>query len=266
MDVIEVRDEALREDLARSAESVAAIFSKADLIRAGAGYDLVHKPLYKRQGLSEAVRFAHQASAAGATAFVVGPVHVMTAAHCIDRNMLDETRFVFGYRVEEGGSTRLHVPDAWVFRAKALIEWQYEPTTGRDWAIVEVDRPIGRAPLRLRYDQPVRMEETVYYLGHPRGLPMKYGGIAQVIDLGTDVFFRANIDSFKGASGAPVFDADHRVVGIHVRGIVESVLDKTSMSVFDRVVQTGSPEAIGEDVVRVSQVPKPKLQSIGALL
>jgi V8-like Glu-specific endopeptidase len=59
-------------------------------------------------------------------------------------------------------------------------------------------------------------------IGYPSGLPAKLAGGAKVFGTASPFFFSANLDTFGGNSGSPVFNAgSNRVVGILVRGAAD---------------------------------------------
>jgi hypothetical protein len=61
--------------------------------------------------------------------------------------------------------------------------------------------------------------QAVHVIGHPVGLPAKYAPNATVRDNAPAAFFVANLDTYGGNSGSPVFNSDtHEVEGILVRG------------------------------------------------
>ena len=57
-------------------------------------------------------------------------------------------------------------------------------------------------------------------MGHPSGLPLKVTAGATVRSHKRD-FYVANLDSFEGNSGSPVFNENYEVAGILVRGEVD---------------------------------------------
>ncbi len=61
-------------------------------------------------------------------------------------------------------------------------------------------------------------------IGHPVGLPTKFAGEAVVRSNQQSAFFVANLDTYGGNSGSPVFNSDtHEVEGILVRGETDFV-------------------------------------------
>ena len=261
-DIVMIEDSSLRETVARSALSVAAVFHQDSLVDVHGGVGLVAEVAANKFNLVPTTRFHDQPTAAAGTAFVVGEYHLLTAGHNIAIGNQATRRFVFGYQVDETGEARLQVPKDWVYQPEKVE--RVRDSTGADWALVKVDRKLDRPPLTLRRTE-IKKGEQVYYIGYPRGLPIKYAGEARVLDPGAGPYFRANLDTFKGSSGSPVFDAEHRVIGIHVRGIKESEqVDGGGWT--DRRVTTGEGDAVGEEVTKISAIRDDLLQeAIGAL-
>src|SRR5262249_37357901 len=66
--------------------------------------------------------------------------------------------------------------------------------------------------------------QAVHVIGHPSGLPAKFAGGAAVRNNQPNAFFVANLDTYGGNSGSPVFNSDtHVVEGILVRGDADFV-------------------------------------------
>ena len=64
----------------------------------------------------------------------------------------------------------------------------------------------------------VKTAQGVYVIGHPCGLPLKYVPDAEVRENAAASFFVANLDTYGGNSGSPVFNAqNNKVEGILVR-------------------------------------------------
>lgn len=87
----------------------------------------------------------------------------------------------------------------------------------RDWVVLRLARPVRHlgtlAPLPLGT---AASGDAVYTLGYPCGLPLKLADGAEVLTAGPRGF-RANLDTFTGNSGSPVFDArTHALVGMVV--------------------------------------------------
>jgi hypothetical protein len=89
----------------------------------------------------------------------------------------------------------------------------------RDYALVQLDRPvIGRRPLKLSA-APLKANETFSMIGHPFGLPAKLSRNAKILlnDVRRQSFL-TSLDAFIGNSGSAVFNKKNEVVGILVGG------------------------------------------------
>jgi hypothetical protein len=97
-------------------------------------------------------------------------------------------------------------------------------STGQDYSIVRLDRAVtvpGALPLAIRRDGLVPLATTVGVIGYPSGLPKKiaFGATTRVTENTATGYFKANVDTYGGNSGSPVFNAGTGVVeGILVRG------------------------------------------------
>lgn len=91
---------------------------------------------------------------------------------------------------------------------------------GPDWALVRIDRAVANHPVvQLRRTGKIGDAAAIHVIGHPSGLPTKFAGGAVVRDNANPAFFVANLDTYGGNSGSPVFNsATHEVEGILVRG------------------------------------------------
>jgi len=203
----------------RNAEAVASAWNVTDLLKNRDGmYTLRTLGYGWAYNLVENERFRDQQIGAHCTGFLVGEDLLVTAGHCINRVNYKDKRFVFGYRMvskTEPKVFRVHEKD--VYKAKELVAWSLSPTGG-DYAVVRLDRKVeGVKPLEIR-DSRLRKGDSVYVLGHPVGLPLKYAPNAKVTQDVFAEYFKASLDTYGGNSGSPVFDKDHKVVGILVRG------------------------------------------------
>lgn len=251
-EVVAIKDPARQGSVVERARSVAALFPTDRLTFTGDRVDLVSERAGTKFNFVPNARFGDQQTAAVGTAFVVGEQHMLTAGHCINEENYSELRFVFGYRVDEQGQTCLQIPKAWIYEPVDVRSVQ--DTRGADWALVKVDRKIDRPPLRYRL-RPVEKGEPVYYIGYPWGLPIKYAGHAVVLDPGPQAYFKADLDTFTGASGSPVFDDNDQVVGVHVRGIEQTTYNKAKGAWAERRVKTGRGDATGEEITKITEIP-----------
>jgi hypothetical protein len=151
-----------------------------------------------------------------------------------------------------------------VYEGEALIGRKLTATR-TDWALIRLTRAVvGRSPVAFRTAGKIAAAQKLFVIGHPCGLPQKYAPGASVRDNTPSAFFVANLDTYGGNSGSPVFNAtNNQVEGILVRG--ENDFVKSGSCFVSLVCPTSGCR--GEDVTRTSEwaakVPKPKSKSKG---
>ncbi|WP_171180679.1 serine protease [Ruegeria sp. HKCCD8929] len=169
--------------------------------------------------LCEREPFQNQPAPALGTAFLISRTLLATAGHNLDRSNYHTRRVIFDFVLSSGGSTRTMFDSSEIYGIKNYIDGQVT-SNGADWAIVELDRPVlDRDPLKFRMSGRVENGAGLYVVGCPSGLPKKFAGNAQVRENTKNDYFVANLDTYGGNSGSPVFNAgSHEVEGILVRG------------------------------------------------
>lgn len=176
-------------------------------------YQLKGMPLCQREP------FRTQPASAIGTAFLIGPKTVATAHHCINEDNFDRVCLVFDFELSEQGDASTEFPVDQVYSIRRFIGGKFTQDA-EDWSVVELDREVfGRDPLPFRTNGKAPDGTALYVVGHPLGLPKKIAGNAQIRVNSHDNFFVANLDTYGGNSGSPVFNAmTHEVEGILVRG------------------------------------------------
>lgn len=173
------------------------------------------------------VRFSKQiALSYPCTGFLVGPDLIATAGHCmvntgVSRNETQlhckEFSWLFDFNETtdpENVSSENH------YTCKRVIyAVKDEKAPYRDFALVQLTRPVkGRTPLKLS-TAPVRPQEILSMIGHPFGLPSKLSRNARiVVNNPQRGSFLTSLDAFDGNSGSPVFNSKNEVVGILIGG------------------------------------------------
>lgn len=200
--------------------------------------------------------FASQPIAAYCSGFMVAEDLIATAGHCIWQADLPLMYFVFGFEMLDETTPRLTYNADQVYRGVAIVVRQL--SQGRDFAVVRVDRPISvAAPLPLRTEGDITLGEPVGVIGHPVGLPKKIAfGENTVVRANDDVrFFAANLDSYGGNSGSPVFNAVTGLVeGILVRGNSDFIVTETCFRSNVLPDETVYPEEVSKSATFVDWV------------
>lgn len=195
-------------------------------------------------------RFRNQPIAGFCSGFLVDPSLVATAAHCVDGSNLANVRFVFGFQMRNATTAETIVPTSEIYRGVRIIG-RAIGNQGTDWAVVQLDRPVlNHRYVRLRRSGKIANNADVYVIGHPVGLPKKCAGGAVVRDNTPTRYFVANLDTYGGNSGSPIFNAvTHDVEGILVRGETDFVWNG-NCRVSNVFPANGGR---GEDCTRVSE-------------
>lgn len=241
-----------------NADSVVGIFNFDQIISNGDGTSkLVTRSYKEAQRLCSDEPFVDQPVGPHCTGFLIAPDIIATAGHCIDGTNYLMKRFVFGFQMINRSLAKLVISDSSIYQAIGIIDRRLE-SNGSDYAIIRLDRPVtGRKALKLNRKGKIADKEGLYVIGHPSGLPKKFADGANVRDNSASTHFVANLDTYGGNSGSPVFNSNtHEVEGILVRGENDFVL----INGCARSQVCPSTGCKGEDVTRVSEfiekVPK----------
>jgi V8-like Glu-specific endopeptidase len=167
------------------------------------------------------------------TGFLVAPDLLVTAGHCVSNHseVKNETGgycevfdWLFDYQATPTSAPRTSgISTEKVYHCKQIIyAVQDEVAPFRDYALIQLDRPVlDRQPLTIS-TAPVQMNDAVTMLGYPLGSPLKLSQNAKIILTNPLAHsFVTNLDAFDGNSGSPVFNAKNEVIGILVAGTPE---------------------------------------------
>ena len=246
----EIKD-LLDEMIKSNADSVVGIFDFDQIVSNGDGTSsLVLRSYQDSFRLCSNELFSPQLIGPSCTGFLIAPDMIATAGHCIDGSNFLMKRFVFGFEIIDGNNAKTTIPDSDIFQAAGIIDHRLE-TSGSDYAIVKLDRPVtGHNALTLNGSRKIRDNENLYVIGHPSGLPKKFADGAVVRDNTPSTHFVSNLDTYGGNSGSPVFNANtHEVEGILVRGENDFVV----VNGCGRSQVCPTTGCRGEDVTRVSE-------------
>ena len=245
VDIHQVKDEKVLKD----ADSVVALYPADKIVDNGDGTSSLKTEKFgDAYRLCEDEPFREQPTGAFCSGFLVGPDLIATAGHCVD-NGVANTKFVFGYQTDEKGVPTTIVQNSEVYSAKEVIG-EDVGSDGADWALVRLDRPVENHNIvTVRDSGKIDDGQAVHVIGHPAGIPKKYAPGANVRDNNRGAYFVANLDTYGGNSGSPVFNSEtHEVEGILVRGATDFKWEG-SCRVSNECPDTGCR---GEDVTRAS--------------
>lgn len=236
----------------RAAEAVAALVRAPNLTENPDGtFDLATESYQNEYDLCGDEPFASQPLGCFCSGFLVGKDVIATAGHCVKSAAdLAKIRFVFGFRMLDSTTARTVFPAADVYSGASIIGRRMVGD-GPDWALVRLDRLVmNRRPVTVRTAGKIASGQSLFVIGHPNGLPAKFAPGAKVRDNSPVPFFVANLDTYGGNSGSPVFNRTTlQVEGILVRGENDFVSNGTcNLSLV--CPNTGCR---GEDVTRSSE-------------
>jgi len=212
------------------AASTVALISNSDLTDNGNGTFTISLSSYTQGGMPPCVgeAFDTQPTAAFCSGFMVGDDLIATAGHCVfDEFDLATFSFVFGFDMLNVSTPIATVSDSHVYSGVELLS--HDPGGLTDHALIRVDRDItapGASVLDVRTSGTIGNSDLVGVIGHPSGLPKKiaFGAATSVRDNSPADYFVANLDTYGGNSGSPVFNQTTGVVeGILVRGATDFV-------------------------------------------
>jgi hypothetical protein len=237
-----------------NAESVVALFDAGEVIDQGDGTSRLGVETFKTvYQLCDGETFAEQPCGAFCSGVLIAPDVVASAGHCVDPWYLSRVariRFVFGFRLTARESPIVVIPNSSIYSGKEIIHHRLT-RNATDWSLIRLDRPvINAAVVKLRTKGIIEANTGVYVIGHPCGLPLKYAPGAHVTNNSAKTFFTANLDTYGGNSGSPVFNANDEVEGLLVRGETDFV--RRGKCRVSLVIPTSG--AGGEDVTRISEV------------
>ena len=236
----------------RDLDGVVAVFAAGDVTNNGDGTSNLRTQNFgTRLNLCTTEPFRSQPVGANCTGFLISPDLIATAGHCLDAGDFQNWRFVFGFQMTNATTTRTRIGNGEIYRGVELVGRQ-RVDSGADWAVVRLDRPVTNHNFRpLRRAGTIANNAAVHVIGHPAGLPVKIAGGANVRTNTNGAFFVANLDTYHGNSGSPVFNSvTHEIEGILVRGDDDFVA-QGRCNVSKRCADNACR---GEDVTRATEL------------
>lgn len=202
--------------------------------------------LGQNQVLCEGEPLADQPIGPRCSGVLIAPDVVLTAGHCVTSEAACQARlFMFGYYYEGAGQLRT-ITSADLFGCKRLL---VRAESDDDFALVQLDREATPAfqpvPYRLA-PEGLAVGSQVSMISHPSGLPTKIDSGGRVLRNELPHSFIATLDAFGGSSGAGVFDADHQLVGLLVKGGTD--FEFSAADGCQRVVRQAADPADAEGV------------------
>lgn len=235
-----------------SRSTVALVNSQRLTLNDVGEYELNATNYGQRYGLCSDEAFYSQSNAAFCSGFLVQEDIIVTAGHCVQHQPdCENTKFLFDFGYYKSDQQLERFQKEQVYSCKEIIT-TYQRAGDADYAVIKLDRPVrSRVPLELALQDELKVEDEVFVIGHPSGLPTKYAPNATVRRLG-EKYFIASLDTYGGNSGSAVFNTNtNKVEGILVRGEMDFVFDPSGCRRSKRCDDSGCR---GEDVTNIQVV------------
>jgi len=161
------------------------------------------------------------------TAFLISDKLLVTAGHCITNdNCIDKDfSFVFNYNHQSVQNEALEFNSSDIYTCKKVVARKKDDKNHLDYAIVELDKKVkNRTILKFAKTNP-KLDDSIFMLGHPYGLPLIYTDNAQIHRTEENRFI-TNLDAFGGNSGSPVLNQNGNVIGVLIEGSQDFIWDK----------------------------------------
>ncbi len=164
------------------------------------GVEIISPTLGEKLELCKSEQFGTQVAGAYCSGTLVKNDTVLTAGHCVGEirktgvPKVKDITFAFDYFVkskEDHGPRRIDAN--YIYRGSELLGGALisRAAGGDDWALVKLDRPVSddvAVPVSKRLKGRVANNASVFVVGYPSGLPLKYAPGAQVTDNGPKRF------------------------------------------------------------------------------
>gem|GEM_PF-428009 len=210
------------------------------------------------------LKYINQRNPGICSGFLIGPDLLLTAGHCGKiENYCEKYRWVFDFKLDKNATD---APDFIqkenVYSCKKVIAVSLSLKLNMDFNLIQLDRVVtNRSPLKYRTSGTVSKDEPLLIIGSPNGLPLKVAGGANVRSSHHPLYFTANLDSFQGNSGSPVFNAlTNTVEGILVRGAEDYTPDFTKQCIGLNFCENNACR--GEDVTKINSIPEIGVQPL----
>jgi V8-like Glu-specific endopeptidase len=212
-------------------------------------------------------RFVEQNSLGTCSGFLIGPTTLVTAGHCMaSAKECSGHKWVFGFK---NGVTELTKSQVYSCKSITTQRYVYNKKEVSDYAVIELDRKVeGYVLLKRRKIGRPLLNTPLVVIGHPMGLPMKATDgavISRMNDLERNHklrslklrshYFTANLDSYGGNSGSPVFNQKNgEVEGILIQGADDFIYNPEKECLESRKLSNSYLNSY-EKVMRINKVP-----------
>tara|TARA_Y100001954_G_scaffold64474_1_gene70181 strand:- start:1107 stop:2954 length:1848 start_codon:yes stop_codon:yes gene_type:complete len=212
--------------------------------------------------LCEGEPFRDQPRKALCTGILIAPDMVLTAGHCLKKNnQCKNLVWKFDYPGPEASLNRPSEEEKKAYRCSHVIRPKnYYQNRRLDFAFVKLEEPVlERNPFSLEeaiQDIEIRDGEGVFAIGNPSGFPLKVMKGEVTFKNEDGLFFKTNIDSYRGNSGAPIFTKkESRLIGLLVSGERDFEFDSLKGCYYSkRCLEGEESNCSGEKAISISNI------------
>jgi hypothetical protein len=168
-------------------------------------------PVGKEYGLCTDQKFFSQPSLSFCTAYLLTDQWLVTAKHCVKDIACEDFKIVQNYTIQKFAS--MTFPAEEVFSCEDIVT-----SKKHDLAFLKMKEGYGKphsSPSSTEHGR-LSQGQRIHVLGFPMGIPMKWA-TGQLLSKAKHVFY-AEVSTFEGNSGSPVFDDQAQLVGVLVGG------------------------------------------------
>mgnify|MGYP003670146702 CR=1 FL=1 len=237
--------------IATAANSVGMVVDIAKLQKINNNYYRLNTNIDLKTALNvcDNTAFSSQPVVGVGTAFPIEKNIFITAAHVFEKEP-SKYAIVFGFKMaNKNNAIDNIIPSTGVYFVERVLK------SSKDIDIVsfKVNREFSGVPLQTETGDTYKINDQVYMLGYPLGLPQKLTINAEIEENTHPQFFLTSLDSFSGNSGSPVFNyRTNKVIGVMVSGGVDF---KFNGNCYEEAICT-PPYCVGEKIIRLDEFLK----------
>jgi len=222
----------------------------------GGLYMMDSKPLGEKAPVCDDNPWKNYNALGSCSATLIAHDKILTAGHCIANLDWECSQKSFIFNAREDFFTRTinqYFSNDQIYHCKKVIAHKLDADSGMDYSIVQLDRSVPfKAPIRLHNHTKSDIDDEIFMIGHPLGLGSMTSEVGDIRSDG-EHFYVANIDSFAGNSGAPVFrESDNSLTGMLVRGEEDFIWNSEKKCFNLKVCDNDSCR--GEDIIKIEKI------------